>query len=58
MGKIGIHTIFELLKGYQTYNVPPEVALLYHFRVPHLYNFYSPKGRQNGQVFFRFVGSD
>ena len=36
-GRIGVHKIFELLKGYQTYNVPPEVALLYHFRVPRLY---------------------
>ena len=36
-GRIGVHIIFELLKGYQTYNVPPEVALLYHFRVPRLY---------------------
>jgi len=36
-GRIGVHKIFELLKGYQPYNVSPEVALVYHYRVPPLY---------------------
>ena len=36
-GRMGSHNIFELLKGYKTYNVPPEVALLYHYRVPPVY---------------------
>ena len=36
-GRIGVHGIFEVLKGYQTYNVPPKVALLYHYRVPPAY---------------------
>jgi len=36
-GRIGVHKIFELLKGYTTYSVSPKVALIYHFRVPPLY---------------------
>jgi len=35
--RVGVHTIFELLKGYQPYSVSPRVALLYHYRVPPVY---------------------
>ena len=36
--KIAIHGSCQLLKGYSTYAVPSEVALLYHYRLPFLHN--------------------
>ena len=36
--QIAIHGPCQLLKGYSTYAVPSEVALLYHFRLPFLHN--------------------
>ena len=37
LAKVGIHSPGELLKGYYTYYVPSEIALLYHFRLPPRY---------------------
>ena len=37
LAKVEIHSPGELLKGYSTYYVPSEIALLYHFRLPPRY---------------------